>query len=252
MMKITSMVVVLLLFAIFVAKTTTAAVIFEHLGGNDPTTEEFGAISAGGSADPGPPASWRMTSEGALGYTSPVNTASFLDPTGWTISVTSRIFDTGDLHSAFEAGLNVEVNSTGFSVMMCDLDACGGTGSGYYTQDNTGAWFQIGTADPSTGFYAVQITMDPANPGFAGPDDVFKWYIDGVLEVTKLRSDLKTTNASDMAAPGGRLTAGSGTTDQAYALVKMETGHHVIPEPTSAIVTGIGLIGLCGLRPQRK
>ena len=233
---------------LFLTSSAQAVYVLEHNGSTDPTTEGFtlGGTPTSAGADAGPPANWRIQTTGANGYYNFQSDPTGLDDalnnsaTGWTYTQTSNLVSGALGGSQAMVRLKDDTNRV-------ELHMMGGGDLGVYYYDNHAQLQQIGTVDPSDGFHKYQIEMDPIG-GNGDAANEFKFYVDGTLEATVPRSDIQGSGGTAQAFFGSGTT---GTADQRWSLVRLETGQ-TVPEPSALMLLGLGGLLLAVARRRRR
>ena len=230
MKKLVALVALVLVFAY--ATSASAVVIAESSGqtnptagtGTDPWLEHdnntaVGATSSGFDTED----YWRIDTSADGGRwryeVDPLTSLQYDDPSGWT----------------FTARVKVNSVTALWSSNMVLLD----DGNGYYyTFMSDGVY----TGDPpaekgdydTSEYHTYQMVMDPAGGGGNG---LLTYYVDGDPIDTQVRSYPLGGGNKDANFGDGNGSAGS---DIQFSLLKLETGQHVVPEPGTMLLLGLG------------
>jgi hypothetical protein len=213
-----------------------AAVVFEHVGANDPENEGWTRKGTPGFADATGKPNWRQQYESGSNIYRIVGTLNndgstpieiaYEDPSGWTATADIQLLagaEDGDAIFVAQDGSNH------FHIRL--YDGQGTTPAGAY------AWWQsaieqvqIGTVDPTDGFHTYQIVLDPgadtSNTSITGrADDIIRYYVDGVEDLTLLRTALTITGGRAEIYVG-RTHGDPDPTDLLNALTRLETGQN--------------------------
>ena len=177
-----------------------AAVVLEHVGGNNPTDEGWGLFGTPGQVGlTGELPNWRTQWDNVppsnfyrvVGEQNPALPAApvdeaVMDPSGWTATWKVQVVEAS---SYSEIYFNIHDGSNLFEVRLYD-----GTEDpqGAYAFFGMGPQLALGTVDPTDGFHTYQIVLDPGeDTSLAGRiDDVISYYVDGVERQTFYRSVL--------------------------------------------------------------
>src|SRR5206468_2311309 len=105
-----------------------------------------------------------------------------------------------------------------------------------------------GTSDPSLAYHTYQIIYDPASTSAS-------FYIDGAFSLSQAAAN--TVFAGGVGASRIEFGDGQGTgaatgTETRYALAQFEIGQHVIPEPSSIALLGLGGLSLALSRRRNR
>jgi hypothetical protein len=216
---------------------------YEHLDDNNPTTEGWTLIGTGsaGSADAGPPLNWKIdpgTRTACRYYVDPT-ADDFADPLGWTSTMLMKFTEGGvnQIWSTLKTGSwyvgwGWDDDVSGYPDIIIN-----GLSSGQVRLGNT--------YDPTDGFHYYQMIYDPTA-------DVVTWYFDGTSVCSAATSELKAHTARNYYFGDVDSSTGSLPTESQYALVRLESGQHVIPEPSTAVLLVLGGVLLGVLRFRRK
>lgn len=212
-----------------VVSSACAAVIAEHIGDADPTTEGWtfndytglGGLYAGG-ADTEP--HWRvMANTNSTGrYLFPLTSEHVNDPTGWTLTVRAKL-NAADVVNQAYFGVDDGPHPVFGSLWSLNL-VNNPTGPGVYQllhPDQQGT--QVSSVDPSLDYHTYKLSFNPA--GDAGTGAV-TFYMDDVVVgyQTRITAQIQSVLRVEW---GDTWNAGEAS-DSQFSLVRFETGQ-VVP-----------------------
>ena len=237
----TKMVLAALLVAVM-GGFASAAVIIEHVGSTDPVTEGFTvALGTPGMAETvDGEAAWKLwwTSEQGAGrhFTPPGIFAANpqLNANGWIAEARIKFETVGTTN---DDEVRAVMPSDGVVLNGLAIDSEGIK----RPAEPPVYWTVIDANVPSAGFHDYKIVYDPqTNPGAGG---TYTYYLDGGLINTNSRADARQGTGDEL---GFGLGGDSGPAW--YASVRLSE----IPEPSMAVLVGMGLLMLVFWGRRRK
>lgn len=248
--------VLFLVVTLVVPKLSThAAVVFEHVGDNNPATEAtpWSLHGVSGLPDSTGKPNWLTTWGSNSNYYRVVGTGPppegtsdiekvFDDQSGWTATAEVQLVAAD---SFAEASFIPQDGTHQFSIRF--FDGLGDDPLGAYAYVNY-ALIPLGTVDPTDDFHTYQIVLDAKDNTSRADDEIF-YYVDGVVEYSILRSKV---NPSPDRAELGMFKTGHGFdgTDAVmrHALWRLETGQNpidpVVPPGGSVTIWNLDGAGL--------
>jgi len=204
-----------------------AATVAQHQGQTDPLTEGFtfdataGAVVSGGN-DGTDHWSIQILPDGEGSYRHPIDSASFSDPQGWTVSAQVKVITAGG-HPQLE--LQVIDGQDIWSVRILDGDS--GT-QGLWTAFRNDGDIRLAALDPTDGYHWYQMYYDAGNARV-------EHYVDGQLVGALTRDEVVSHDAQRLLW-GDNYSTGSPQTESRWAVVAFETGKNIVPEPATLLL----------------
>lgn len=219
-----------------VASGLHAGIIAQHLGAADPLTEGFATPNAGGSVSGEAEASWRI-----IGPASSLNRYRFAtlgtdwsDPSGWTGTVRVKAVSSAEWGTEGLPRVGAEFRTETHLWAITVSAGDGALAKGLYNAaaDTFGPVLISAAVDPTDGFHTYQIYYNPAI-------DSGEYYIDGAWVGTVPSGQVPALNLNEL--QWGATTSAGGAGDASYAIVQLETGKNIVPEPVSFVMLLAGV-----------
>ena len=230
---------------------TGPGVVVEHVGDADPTTEGF-VLDHNATPTLGPgtdeEAHWRIQQIGsrrAMYYMLP-DAADFSHPDGWTLTAVAKL---NMADAIFNATIEARDGTSAWSLSL--LGGPGSADTGVFASDGAHNLVPLTYDDPTAGYRTYQVYYDPDGDGGRG---CVTYYLDGSPIGTQTRDDVPGAASLWRIVFGDNSSTAGGPTDSQWALVRLQTGYHVlgepvIPEPATVIWVAVG--SLAALRRRR-
>ena len=175
------------------------------------------------------------------------------DPSGWTLTYRAKVINADRNFESYWA----LVGNGGFAwiITLVGGPTAGPTPTGmrYFTLADSGGFPTTaavlpGSTDPSLAYHTYQMVYDPGAASVS-------FYIDGVFSTSQTGPGTVFgggIGASRIEFGDGQGTGAPGGTETRFSLVQFEIGQHVVPEPSTMALLGLGGLGLALWRRNRK
>lgn len=212
------------------AACANAALIAQHIGGANPTTEGWtfndytglgGVFTSGSDSE----AHWRVApNANSTGrYLFPLSQGQVTDPTGWTLTVRAKLNAADRVNQAYFGVDDGPSPATGSLWSLHLVNQPGNSGVYQLIHSDTQGP-SVSAVDPSLGYHTYNISYDPDGDNGNG---AVTYYMDGAVVGSQTRATAQIQSVRRIEW-GDTWNAG-GASDSQFSLVQFETGRIMPP-----------------------